>query len=297
MLVDILHDYCCVGSLDHHYYRITTVLASCLLGSWGGGILPVFAQADELMEPSLPREGQPPTTSKTKQLQELLRQGLQYVRLRDYANAIAIYQQAVRIDQSNAKLFGGIGYLLARQGRFPEAIQAYQSALSIDPNDPDFYDGLGYSYARAGNNANAITAYSSAITLDPKNVKYHLGLGVVLLREKDYPRVFRLYKEVLALDSKNAEAVVLMGSSLVQQQLWDESINFLQSAIPHFPKRTELSLQLAIAYINKGENQEAEKLLTQILRQNPSNLTAKFQLSQIQEKDGRLENTTKKMIP
>jgi len=24
MLVDILHDYCCVGSLDHHYYRITT---------------------------------------------------------------------------------------------------------------------------------------------------------------------------------------------------------------------------------------------------------------------------------
>jgi restriction system protein len=26
MLVDILHDYCCVGSLDHHYYRITTEL-------------------------------------------------------------------------------------------------------------------------------------------------------------------------------------------------------------------------------------------------------------------------------
>jgi len=24
MLVDILHDYCCISSLDHHYYRITT---------------------------------------------------------------------------------------------------------------------------------------------------------------------------------------------------------------------------------------------------------------------------------
>ena len=250
--------------MNRYFIFIRIVLASSLLGSWGGGILPVFAQADELMEPSLPREEQPPTTSKTKQLQDLLRQGLQYVKLRDYTNAIAVYQQAVRIDQSNAKLFGGIGYLLARQGRFPEAIQAYQSALSIDPNDPDFYDGLGYSYARAGNNANAITAYSSAITLEPKNVKYYLGLGVVLLREKDYPRVFTIYNQVLALDSKNAEAVALMGSSLLQQQLWDESISFLQSAIPHFPKRTELSLQLAIAYINKGENQKAEKLLTHI---------------------------------
>lgn len=73
--------------MNRYFIFIKIVLASCLLGSLGGEVLPVFAQADELMEPSLPRQERSPTTRKTEQLQELLRQGLQYVETGDYANA------------------------------------------------------------------------------------------------------------------------------------------------------------------------------------------------------------------
>jgi hypothetical protein len=74
--------------MNRYFIFIRIVLASCLLGSLGGEVLPVFAQADELMEPSLPRQERSPTTRKTEQLQELLRQGLQYVETGDYANAV-----------------------------------------------------------------------------------------------------------------------------------------------------------------------------------------------------------------
>ena len=76
--------------MNRYFIFIRIVFVSCLLSSWGSEMRPVFAQTDELMEPSLPREEKPPTTSKTEQLQELLRQGLQYVEVGDYAKAIAI---------------------------------------------------------------------------------------------------------------------------------------------------------------------------------------------------------------
>ena len=50
-------------------------------------------------------------------LDDLLTEGQEKVEARDYAGAIALYQEATRIDPSNARLFSGIGYLYVQQDR------------------------------------------------------------------------------------------------------------------------------------------------------------------------------------
>ena len=151
------------------YFLLSSICTCALLG---GGILSfTTTQARDLINTSNPTTLTPPSAPNRQQLRELLLQGQKYVDRGDFSRAIAVYQQAATLDQNNAKIFGGMGYLYVHQGRYDEAIQAYQKALSLDPNSPEFYDGLAVSYASFGNNNNAITAYAAAIELEPNSPK------------------------------------------------------------------------------------------------------------------------------
>jgi len=59
-------------------------------------------------------------------LNELLRKGRELVDSGQIAQAIALYQQAARLDGKNPRIYSGIGYLEARQGNFQAAAESYQ---------------------------------------------------------------------------------------------------------------------------------------------------------------------------
>ncbi len=224
--------------------------------------------------------------SSREQLGELLRLGREYVDAGDYPNAIAIYERAASLDNQNPKIFSGIGYLHARQGRFREAVRAYQQALSLDPDNPRFYYALAFSLANTGDYANAATAYYYAIQLEPRDVKNYLGLGVVLLRQGDYEKATEAYQRVIALDPNNQQAFTIMGSALIQQGRIDEAIAYLQNATQRFPRSSELNLQLATAVLQKGEIEKGFQLLQEAERSNPNNPLIQLKIGTIFEQKG-----------
>ena len=127
----------------------------------GGGLLtllisigfsPVAIAQTELRIDTFPPYSAPAQspTQNNDQFNELLRQGKELVDRGNFGQAIAVYQQAVRLDQSHAELYGSMGYLYTRQGQYQEAVQQFQQALKLDPNNPEYYDGLGFSYANLG---------------------------------------------------------------------------------------------------------------------------------------------------
>ncbi|MEB3227493.1 MAG: tetratricopeptide repeat protein [Synechocystis sp.] len=200
-------------------------------------------------------------TQGRKQFNELLRQGKELVDRGNFAQAIAVYQQAASLDQNNAELYGSMGYLHTRQGQFNEAAQQFQQALKLDPNNPEYYDGLGFSYANLGELSQATSAYSAAISLAPKSVKYRLALGVVLLRQGDYGRVRQTYDEIARLQPGNDEAAVMMGAALLQSGQFDQAITFNREAVKYYPHRSELYLQLGSAYLEQGNLAAARQIL------------------------------------
>jgi len=102
-------------------------------------------------------------------LDALLRQGREFVDLGDYSKAIAIYQQAARLDTENPRIFSGMGYLEARQGNYQASVAFYQQAIGLEPNNADFQYALGYAMANLQNYPAAATAYRRASELDRKN--------------------------------------------------------------------------------------------------------------------------------
>ena len=74
--------------------------------------------------PALPAEISVQAKPKSdSNLDALLRQGRELVDLGDYSKAIAIYQQAARLDAENPRIFSGIGYLEADSSRQRRGIE------------------------------------------------------------------------------------------------------------------------------------------------------------------------------
>ncbi|NJL49081.1 MAG: tetratricopeptide repeat protein [Leptolyngbyaceae cyanobacterium SM2_5_2] len=125
--------------------KLSHVVASVIAGlvsAWG--ITPALAVSTGILSGEMVREAslEPPplgpettwlaqnqsssnlSTAQQEQLDDLLRQGQERVAAKDYAEAIAIYQQAAQIDPQNARILSGIGYLHIQQGDYAEAVAA-----------------------------------------------------------------------------------------------------------------------------------------------------------------------------
>ncbi len=74
------------------------------------------------------------------------------------------------------ELFGkGLGAY--GRGNLDEAIAAFNEALRLDPSYPDAHFALANSYNKKGNVDEAIAAIKKAIELDPQEALYHTELS------------------------------------------------------------------------------------------------------------------------
>ena len=214
-------------------------------------------------------------------LDALLRQGRELVDLGDYSKAIAIYQQAARLDAENPRIFSGIGYLEARQGNYQAAVEFYQQAIGLEPNNADFQYALGYAMANLQNYPAAATAYRRAAQLDRKNVNARIGLGVVLFQQKDYSGAFKAYQEAIAIDPKSWQAYSSMGLVLIQQGNFTSAVTVLEQAAKLAPKQAGVQLKLGTALLRSGNTSEGVAAFEEASKLEPKNPEVQLEIGEI----------------
>lgn len=96
--------------------------------------------------------------------------------------ALVAYDEAIRLDPTNAAAYVGRGRTLARLRRYDEAFGAYGEALRIDPADPMTlrYRGHNYINVRKIDLALADLAKAEAAKKDDFGIYYHLALAYYL---------------------------------------------------------------------------------------------------------------------
>lgn len=168
--------------------------------------------------------------------------GLAYAQMRDYARAIADYDEAIRLDRRHAKPFANRGDAYSRQRDFTHAISDFDQAIRIDPQytpaifgravayyalrdygraiadyddvirlDPHLaiaYSNRGNAHHQRQDTARAIADYDEAIQLDPQLVQAFLERGDAYRAQRDYVRAIADYSETIRLDPNSAQALV-----------------------------------------------------------------------------------------
>jgi len=165
------------------------------------------------------------------ELKNLIEEGKRLVDSKDYNGAIAVYEQAAKLDPKNAKIHAGIGYLYTQQGNFPSALAAYRRAIAINPNNSDFYYAVGYIKSGMRDNKGAKEAYRRAIQLNRNNVNAYLGLGVSQTTLGDYQSAMWAYERAVNLDKNNPRTYELIGSMFKQRRQTPQAKKVLRKAL------------------------------------------------------------------
>ena len=85
----------------------------------------------------------------------------------DYDRALAEFAIAQKSQPNSSDLFGAIGYVQRRQGKFVQALANLKKASDLDPQDGGFAADLGVTYSLLRNPVEAAHHFDRAISLSP----------------------------------------------------------------------------------------------------------------------------------
>jgi serine/threonine protein kinase/tetratricopeptide (TPR) repeat protein len=127
-----------------------------------------------------------------------------YFHTADVDQAIATYQDALKIDERFAKAYNHIGYCYAWKGEHAKAVENLNRYLEIDPS-PNAYDSLGDAYMSSGDYARAWDMKSKALQKDPSLYYASRSLAYIdILQGRNRAAEQRL-KSLLATTDDSAE--------------------------------------------------------------------------------------------
>lgn len=97
-------------------------------------------------------------------------------------DAIAEFQEALRIEPDIPEVHNSLGGALMRVGRLPEATAEFETAVRLKPDYPDGHNSLGSALAQTpGRTADGIAEFQTALRLRPDFAAAHYNLGSALL--------------------------------------------------------------------------------------------------------------------
>jgi tetratricopeptide (TPR) repeat protein len=104
---------------------------------------------------------------------------------------------------------------LHHNGRWDEAVAHYEEALRLAPKDANAHLNLGVVLHQQGRKDEAVAHYKEALRLNPKEAKAYYNLGRILLEMSKLDEAMRYFEQAVRLDPKNAQAYAAFGGALL----------------------------------------------------------------------------------
>lgn len=123
------------------------------------------------------------------------------------SEAIAAYQQALKLEPDNPKVYAFLGTVQKQQGDLSAAVSNLRKAIEINPQPPAwFYRSLGGSLQQQGNNEKAIKAYYKAIKINSNTPFWvYKSLGNILSQKQRWEEAITAYQQAKKLKPNNKE--------------------------------------------------------------------------------------------
>jgi tetratricopeptide (TPR) repeat protein len=201
--------------------------------------------------------------------------------------AIAHFQEALRIEPGRAQTHNNFGNVLALRGRVEEAIAEYEKAVAIKPDYANAHSNLSIVLFRCGRIGDAEAHCRKALEADPERIDARYNLALLLLRSGRVAEALAQLREVLRL--RPNDVGLLNDTAWVLATDPNASIRDGRQAVEFAERAAKLSAgqdpailgTLAAAYAERGQFpqavQTAGKALDLATQQGSPNLAKSIQ--------------------
>ncbi len=163
------------------------------------------------------------------------------------------------------------------QGDVDAALALLQEAVRLDPNFYKAWVNLGLAWERKGNWQEARRCYEQAIRCQPAWFPLaHYNLAGLYLRQGDWAKAMEECEAALRADPKFARAYLRKSTLLAQQKRFSEAIAALEQAITIEPELAMAHNNLGLAYQAIGRLSEAKAAFLRTIELDTDDLATAY---------------------
>jgi len=236
--------------------------------------------------------------------------GLRFLGVKDYPNALALFQQAITLEPNAPDLYYYVGETYFGKGDFRSARDAYQETinrdssfapaflgrartnLSLNPDadiigdlneaiilDPNFTEAYiaRATYLLDSNPAAAKTDVETALEISPDSALAYLTLANAQLNLGENDAALESATHANKLDLTLVPVYLTMARAFIATGRAAQAVSVLQTYTVFEPNDNRAFLQLGTAYNAAGEYQAAVEVLNKAINANRRNPEAYFQ--------------------
>ncbi|MFN0009476.1 MAG: tetratricopeptide repeat protein [Planctomycetota bacterium] len=198
--------------------------------------------------------------------------------VRLWKDDLTLFTHAVEVSENNPTAQFRLGFALAHVGRTDEALAHYNEALRLRPSYALPYNDVGMLLEDAGRIEEAIAIYRTALRYDPKLAQAHANLGSALDAAGQTEEAERELRAGLALEDEMPEAHNNLGVLLAKSNRLAEAEAALREALRQKARYVDAHMNLAKTLDLMGRREEAMAELREVLRLDPGHEVARQSL-------------------
>jgi protein O-mannosyl-transferase len=173
-------------------------------------------------------------------------------------DAIAQYQNSLRLERTDSDAENGMGSALFREEQGDQAIEHYQRAVALRPEDPEFHNNLGNALCYKGRLDDGIANYRRAIELRPdradlNNAETEFNLANALLRKNQIEEAVLHYRRALEIQPNDADTNDNLATALLRNGREAEAMEHFQKALQINPESASIRSDFAWALATCSE--------------------------------------------
>jgi Flp pilus assembly protein TadD len=143
--------------------------------------------------------------------------GALYTVRRKYGEAVANFEQAVRVQPGSATARNGLGAGLLAEGRVDDAIRELREALRIDPAHVNARWNLSKALVRKGDLDGAMAELNALLKQKPDHADAQVGLAMVCFMQHRYDEALPHFQAAIRLRPEDADTRTNFGALLASR--------------------------------------------------------------------------------
>ncbi len=189
-------------------------------------------------------------------------QALQHFSAGRDEQAVAMLEDALRLDPTRAEAFEALGVILGRLNKYHEAIDIFRRLEEVAPEEPMVHTNLSLFYMQIGEKEEAEhqkalgTMKKFGVGVNPEQAAA-MAAQERLVRQQDAARKKAMFAEVLEIDPDDALALMGMGQALDTLDETEAAADYLQRALTQQDQNSALFASCGRVLEKLGRSQEA----------------------------------------
>ncbi|NEQ39633.1 MAG: tetratricopeptide repeat protein [Okeania sp. SIO3I5] len=190
--------------------------------------------------------------------------------------AIACYQEVIKLKPQLVEASYKLGEILIQKGQWGEAVACYQRVISANPKNLEAYEKLGDGLLKQGQLELALQNYQKAQQLEPNNREFQQKIGEIYYRYgeafQEQGKVEEAVKAYSQATENSPEFDIpygKLGEIFSQQEKWEEAVKVYQKASQIKSDNSWYHNSLGEALKNLEKWEEAVKAYRKAIELNP----------------------------